>query len=210
MRVHRRIAASPRSEPKQVDTRIVDTRVDAAWSNLAQALDAVRTLPRSNRAAPAAEVYDKLFAEGLTFLQLEHPAQWAQCRMRLEIIDEQGLEPKIEAVLGGPEYLIEIRAAQAEFGAALGIDQPKPAPTNVNLADAISELRSAIETYVSEVIAWSRRSPDASEDARTALRPIDERREAAARAMSRRGTQAANTPTGEEPPPDVSPETPVP
>ncbi len=132
-----------RNEPKPVDTRIVDTRVDNAWSNLARALDSVRSLKNSDRAGAAAELHEELFASGLSFLQLKYPAQWAECNLRLETIDEKELEPKLNGVLGGPEYVSEIRAAQVEYGEALGIDQPKPQTSSVNLAESLSALREA-------------------------------------------------------------------
>lgn len=198
-----------RDAPEPVDTRVVDTRVDNAWANLAQVLDSIRKLPGSNRSAIAGEVYDSLFSQGLTFLQLKYPAQWSECKLRLQRIDDQELEPKIQSLVGGREYLAEIRAAQAEYGEVLGIDRPKRATVSINLSESLGALRSAMETYVAQVVAWSRRSPEDAAKARAALEPIDNRREAAARAI-KRSAEGAGSDAPEEPAPDVTPDTPVP
>lgn len=198
-----------RDAPQPVNTRLVDTRVDNAWANLAQALDSLRKLPRSERSAIASELYDQLFSGGLTFLQLKYPAQWSECKLRLQLIDERKLAPKIESVVGGPEYLSEIRAAQAEYGDVLGIDQPKPSANGANLAEALRALRSGMETYVAQVVAWSRRSPRDAAKARSALEPVDSRREAAARASNRGGDDQGGD-AGEPVEPEVTPDTPVP
>ena len=193
--------AKRRSQVSSGDARVVDTRVDHAWSDLAKALDATRGLPKGERAAVADKLYATLFGSGLGFLLLKFPAQWAECKLRIQRIENEGLEVELAQAAGGPEFFEEILEAQAAYGAALGTEAPKPAQENVDLAQALGNLRLALESYVGELITWSRRSADHVAPARDALAPIDARRVAATAA--RGGDQ-------QEPPPDTTPETPVP
>jgi len=70
----------------------------------------------------------------------------------------------------------------------------------VNLADALSRLRDALNVHVSQLVAWGNQDPQNEPAARAALKPIDDSR-----------ARDAARASGKKPPePDVTPQTPLP
>jgi hypothetical protein len=152
--------AQLRLQEDSADTgrRVAADRVlDNVWGGAESWCQGFLRLPLTPQSEPFIEsariLSDKLFADGLKFIQLRFRVQWFESQNRIDIIDELGLERHFE-VLGGRIYLDMLREAHKEYGDALGItdrDEPVDLPS---LRDALDVFRSDLRRYVVRVIAY--------------------------------------------------------
>ena len=107
---------------------VADARVDNGWGALLDRLEAYAALPVATfpKAARARLLVD-LISPDRAWLNLSFAAQWAESNKRIQRIDDEGLAADIDA-LAGKEFLVEVRSAHAEYGAALGMKDPWPIP----------------------------------------------------------------------------------
>jgi hypothetical protein len=166
------------------DLRPFDNRLDTAWGALKQRLDAFATLPEDTTAdaARAASIVRAIFGDGLAFLKLPFPAEWAESGERLARIDSDGHAKSIDE-LAGPLFLEEVRVAHASFGDALGITRPIGAAAEMaTVREPYMDVLRAIGDYGLQIAALvDRDDPSTVEMARAALQPIDATREGMAR-----------------------------
>ncbi len=177
-------------------TRAADAAVDRMWSAFGQRLAANIELGGTD-GAEAERVYGLLFANGLTFLTLRYPEQWAEGEAILARIESEKLEGTLDRLVGAP-FLRELRARQAAYGEALGITKAKAAtPETANLVEPLREARAALSTYARVLIAAVENGELAETSAIPMLAPLASLR------ASLRGKKKPNEPA--EPSP-VSPE----
>lgn len=198
--------------------READTRVDRAYRALSMRLEALTLLHAD--AGPdvqaAEKAHQRLFPDGLRFLTLPYPQQWAHCdRLLSTLADDEELAADVER-LAGETTLGEVRAAQQAYGEVLGITSAREAVDAVSVQEPLDAVREAIIGYALQIIAMQ--SDDASRlpAARKALAPIDELRAAQA-AAARRPDGSPEAPAPAAPTADldgegttVTPDTPVP
>jgi hypothetical protein len=98
--------------------------------------------------AKAERMDNVLFADGLRFTQRKYNVRWVESQARLDLIDEQGLEP-IFVELGGQRILDTIRDAHAGYGQALGLTVP--ADETQTLSQAVRALLEEMRRYVVRV-----------------------------------------------------------
>jgi hypothetical protein len=190
------------------DRRKADMRVDNAWGALFDRLEAFGRLPDASvpDAARARELLASVCGPDREWLKLRYNAEWAESDKRLRKIHEDDhLSREIDR-LAGPEFLTEVRAAHAVYGAALGVTEPGQAPSSADLAGPLRVQSRAVARYALAVAAMAGdEDSDSLAAVRVALLPIDEHREA----FSRRS--AAGEPAGAGPTaPPATPTTPVP
>jgi hypothetical protein len=191
-----------------------DTRVDRAFRALSLRLEALTLL--SVEAGPDVEVatraYQRLFPDGLRFLNLPHSQQWAHCDRLLATLDEdEELAADVERLVGDVT-LGEVHAAQEAYGTVLGITSARENADVISLVEPLEAVRSSIVAYAVQIVAMQSDDPSRLPAARKALAPIDEVRAAQA-AQARR----PNAPAPGAPAPglvedgvSVTPDTPVP
>lgn len=190
--------------PGTQDPRPVDVLVDNAWSSLHGSLTSLASLPADlyPRAAEASSLVSAIFGDKrpLAFLQLRYPAEWAEVKAHIELIESQKLEPRIKALVG-PEFMAEIRRTFEMYGAVLGITEPPPAaaPTDSLLA-ALRDLNAAINDYVIAVLGMARRSKPGSRAA------VEQALEAISR-LRRTGSPTPTQPDAVDPTPPAQGET---
>lgn len=188
------------------DRRSYDQALDAAWARLHDRLYAYSTLPavRHPKAPRASELYDELFADGLSFLKLPYEAEWAESQRRIEHIKAAGFEREL-TTLCGAEFLAEVEYCHKEYGAVLGITKAAPAAAPpMNLLELLRQLMAAMSRYTLKLVASVDDEDAASVEAvRTALRPYDDFRSAASRRDGQKGEPAS--PASPAPGPDLSP-----
>ncbi len=182
------------------DRRPADNRNDRAWSALEGALASAMVVDQTPRGQAAAKVHPKLFKEGLAFTQLPFEKQWAEGDRRLKLIDQDELVDDLILACGGSEFLDEVRAPHDEYGAVLNITEPKTRRAEVNLLDALSRLRAALNVHVSQLVAWGNQNEQNESLARSALQPIDDTR-------AREAGRGSGTPPQEA---NVTPDSPLP
>ena len=188
-----------------------DNRVDRAFRAMAMRLEALTLL--SAHAGPDVEVatsaYERLFPDGMRFLNLPHPQQWAHCdRILATIDDDLELLADVERLVGGTT-LDEVRAAQQAYGEVLGITSARQSADTVPLMDPLETVRSSIVAYTVQIIAMQSDDRSRLPAARKALAPIDEVRAAQAAQARRPDAQALAADVVEDVI-NVTPETPVP
>ncbi len=128
--------------------------------------------------------------------------------MGLDALVHPGGSP---AGLAGPEFLAEVKAAHAEYGAALGVTKPAPELLTVNLAEPLQALARSIGKYTLTVVTMAGDDAASITVVRRALRPIDDLRESQARRGRSSGTAVEAEPEAEpEPELSVTPTTPIP
>ncbi|MDI1429419.1 hypothetical protein [Polyangium sorediatum] len=164
--------------------RLIDQAGDASWGALRTRLLAYADLPvaKYQDAKRAAELVTILFGpDGLSFLKEAYPVQWSTADTILKRIDEEGLEKDIDRI-AGKVFLDNVRAQHEQYGAMVQGTLLREQAEGVNLADQVRAMGRAIVEYATKVCA-SVDEDDASSiaAARSALRPLDAYREAAAR-----------------------------
>lgn len=157
----------------QIDARTADLRLDRAWVAVGRRLEVLLDLPgHLPQAEQAAVLYRRLFPEELAFLNLPFRRQWAQSELRLLMIDDEGLRPQLEPLVGG-FVLDELCEAHEEYGRVLGIDDPKAAlATPARVAEGLRALRDAIAAYGLQLVAVAHADPERAGNVRASLLPI--------------------------------------
>lgn len=193
--------------------RDADLRVDRVIRATSMRIEAYALLSPEHvpQAEPAKAVSARLFPQGLRFINLPYEEQWAHCQRLLETIDnDEQLVADLEELVGEP-ILVELRAAQAAYGDALGITAERTVPVVVPLLDRLNAVRAAIVGYALQIVAMQDADPERIADARRALAPIDERRARdARRTTSTVRAGGATEPVEPEEDSSVTPSTPVP
>ncbi len=162
----------------------LDRDLDSAWRATHSALESLARLSseRNPKAGKASALLAVLFPSGLAFLTLPFSEEWAHSGTILKRIDDEGLAAEIDQLVG-PEFLAEVRFTHKAFGDAIGRTAPLPAEqSRVDYRDLLRAAAEAIRAYSLQLIAAVRSEPALSEEVvRTALKPIEELRDANAR-----------------------------
>lgn len=195
--------------PKQADNR-----VDRAFRAMAMRIEALTLLSADagSDVDVAIDAYQRLFPDGMRFLNLPHPQQWAHCDRILATIDDDAkLAADVERLVG-KTTMKEVRAAQQAYGEVLGITSARQSADAVPLVEPLEAVRSSIVAYMVQLIAMQSDDPSRLPAARKALAPIDEVR--AAQAAQGRRSDASSPDTAARELVDgeatVTPDTPVP
>ncbi|MBK6685778.1 MAG: hypothetical protein IPG45_15005 [Deltaproteobacteria bacterium] len=194
--------------PTVDDRRPADAAVDRAWGAFFARLLAYSNLPadRYPKATEAGLMIRTLFPDGLTFLKLPYNKEWAESAKRLKRIDDDKLEPSLNA-MAGHEFLAEVRRTHDVYGDVLGITKVAPANQAPVRAERLRELRRLMSRYVIRVLGLLGDDAESQAMVRQCLQPIDDFRAAQAR---RAATNAATVePETETPETPDSPEAPV-
>ncbi len=162
--------------------RAADRREKLAWSAASKWLAGrVALHPRNDavakKVAAAKQLQSTLFGEGLTWLRLPFKQEWGEADRRLRKVEDDRLSATF-ALLGGDDFLAELREAHSAFGAELGITAvkpeapPKPAP---EVRAHLDTVRAAIKEYVFQAVAHvDKRHPATKELSDRLLKPYRE------------------------------------
>lgn len=146
-----------------------------AWSSIQTALNAFVALPSDAESrTEAMAVQSALFPEGLEFLSLDALAIWGHSRLLLERMTEEGLRPRVAALVHA-EFLSALDEAFSNLGDQLGVaGASAPMPPRRALADAAARFSFAVGAYA-RALALHLDDTDEVGLARylTALAPID-------------------------------------
>lgn len=180
------------------DVRPLARRIDRAWSAIRDRLVAYESLPEdSEDRIRAVAITELLFPDGLEFLQLSFVREHAQSQKRIEIIDDRGLGEELDTLVG-KRFLVELRAAQAAYGDALGINKAsaQPVPT-IAVTDELRGLMDTISRYALQLLALASHDADKQEAVAFALAPIDDFRASLGRRPSDEDVVANDPPVTE-------------
>ena len=171
------------------ETRVVDQFGDGSWGAFRMRIEAWTLLPPSHpNAKRAAALLTTLFGQdGLSFLKMTYAEQWSTADTILKRIDQDGLQKEIDD-LAGAEFLANIRAQHAAYGAMVQSLMRREEASNVNLNEHVRAMGRAIVDYSTKLLAtMDDDEPESIEQVRSALRPLDAYREAAARRNDKSG-----------------------
>jgi hypothetical protein len=148
----------------------------ACWSAIESALAHLVRMPADPELeepkARAREVHRLLFGGGLRFLLRRFREAWAESSARLQIIDEQGFAPTIEAV-GGGLLLGPLRRTHARYGELLGITEPSADKPRPDIKRKLAAFADALREYVAKIGAVPSPSvPGSTELAAMLLHPL--------------------------------------
>jgi hypothetical protein len=147
----------------------------------------------------ASELLAELFPNGVDFVKLPYPKQWAEADKRIALVRERGSRKDIER-LAGAAFWSQIERLHKQYGEVLGITKNKEAAQPaVNLMEPLRATQRAVANYILQVAASAAHDDAFVNDAMRALAPVDAARDAAAKRS-----------TGSAPLPPVTPDTPLP
>jgi hypothetical protein len=200
----RSLHAAVETKDEKVDKRGVDLAMDRAWQAFERrATDYIELGPEfASDQAEAAEMHRVLFPNGMAFLALPYPEQWAEGEAILHRIAERELEGAIARFVGAP-FLAQVRARHATYGEALGITKPKPSVVEeATMVEPLRETRAALATYARVLVAAVENEDLDPKMAQAALAPIAELR-AQARGTKKKDAKPVEEAPSPEPLPPV-------
>lgn len=156
------------------DPRAADLRVDTAWGALHSRVESASWLPADKYpvAKSARRILDIVFADGLTFLTLPYPSEWAESERRLARIDSENLAADIDKV-AGKEYLEELRAAHTAYGETVRAMLTKEEEISSNLLEPLRVLGRRLSAYSRKLLALADEDEPATiAMVESALRPL--------------------------------------
>lgn len=137
-----------RSRLRPLNLRPFDKRFDNGWGCLHDMLSGLARLEGEEKAARAAKLLERLFADGVAFLALSYERELLHGETLLKRIDDEGLEPEI-IDLTDAIVVPYIRSPQPELAEALGLgtSDVERADTRA-MADALDKLATSIARYI--------------------------------------------------------------
>lgn len=122
----------------------------------------------------AAQLQQRLFKDGLGFLNLTAREEWGMVEGKLQIIAREKLAPQVEQ-LGAAPMLAYLRDVHKEYGKVTGATQATPAPESPEVRAKYDALLGSIRHYAGAVVgSIIRRRPETRERAEALLRPLSE------------------------------------
>lgn len=123
----------------------------------------------------AAEVVQRVFPDGTSFLRGDATAVWEGTGMVLQVIDAEGLGPAIDALVS-PTLLRAVRATHVKLGHAVGVSgEMAPSVPSSALRDAMSRFTFAVAQYARALAGRVRHDDEASLAAFfSTLAPLDQ------------------------------------
>lgn len=197
-----------------LDPRLADNAVDSAHAAIAAVLDSYSWLPRHldpKDVADAKLAHDRLYGEGLSFLKLPFPEEWAESEKRVKRIQDENLQGTLERICGKP-LVAALFQSHKEYGAALGITQAEDPIIVKKVGEPFSTITTVVNQYVRAVIgSVDEDEPETVELATAMLRPVEVYRERilAARAGGKLPDAPVPLPTDPVPAPPAPPVAPV-
>ena len=135
-----------------VDTVQLDRNLDGCWSGLNDFLTAFTKLPGKPQAVEAASLQAAVLPGGLKFILLTYELEWSESEIRLQRIEKNKLDDRIEA-LGGGVFLESIKSAHAAYGKALGMTAPTtPGAIAPSIREPLDAFAAALRTYIVKVM----------------------------------------------------------
>ena len=129
--------------------RVPRFKVVSAWAAVKDGLGATATIPPElgSEGQEAQTLGTRLFPEGSSFTQLDAVAVWSQSKELLERLDEEGLSPRVNALIH-PKLLAAATRAYEQLGQAIGVvGEVIPTPPSRALAEANKRFAFAVSSY---------------------------------------------------------------
>lgn len=159
----------------EVILRAVDQREDAAASALVLLCQAWARLAGEIAEGDVGRfLTERLFADGLEFVNYKARKEWSVIDTKLKTIDDEKLDAKF-AQLGALPMLAHLRNVHMLYGEATGMTKPLPAAESPLVGEKRIALMESIRHYVVAVNGSVRRKVPATRDlASRLLKPLAE------------------------------------
>jgi hypothetical protein len=130
------------------DPRPYDVTLDRCWAALRTRLEGCVQLGDDDHAPRAGVMLSTIYPNGLDFLRLSYPEEWAESERRLEMVKKDKLAKELEELAGAP-YLPAIKKAHAAYGTVLGItDKKAPAVIGAYVRAVVGQVEEDDEESV--------------------------------------------------------------
>lgn len=137
-----------------VDTVQLDRNLDSCWSGLNDFFTSFTKLPGVPQAVEAASLQAAVLPGGLKFILLPYELEWAESETRIQRMEKNKLNARIEA-LGGGIFLQSIASAHSAYGKALGMTTPTtPGTTPPSIREPLDGFAAALRTYIVKVMGY--------------------------------------------------------
>lgn len=192
-----------------VDPRLADNAIDSAHAAVSAILEAFTWLPKhvdAQDVADAQHARERLYGDGLSFLKLPYPEEWAESQKRIKRIQDENLQATLER-LCGKQIVAALFTAHKEYGAALGITAVEDPIVATKVGEPFTNITNAVNQYVRAVIGTvDEEEPETVELATVMLRPVEVYR---ARILAGRAAARGEDPVAPVPMPPAEPVAPV-
>lgn len=178
---------------------VVDIEADQSWGAFRMRLEGYAVLPRPKnpRVIRARELMQVLFGgEGLTFLTLPYVEQVAEMEARLTLIEEEELRRELEVIVG-KDFVEQIHEVQPRYATMVRELLVRDEESGENLLGHLRSMQRSLQWFVSAVVGQV--DPDDAESveaAMTALLPLRNYRERAAKRASAGDEKEGGAPDG--------------
>ena len=197
-----------RLRPTGSGLRALGTRLGGAYVGGRLILDGLARVTTGEKQERVTTLRLRMLPQGTKFVTAEYSELYTTSDHILRRVEELGLEPEIEALIG-PDFLPFVRAQHAAFGEALGVGETAvDVPDGRAVAAQITALAEAIAAYGRAMVGWVDTDDEESLAAfQRAMAPLDRHR----RSFANGGREdEPEEPVVEDDPDAPSPEDPVP
>jgi hypothetical protein len=151
------------------------------WGAFHEALLAATRVPTdvSDRGARALAIADSLFPDGITFVQFESDAAWAEGKRRVDRVHKEGMKATIDELIGA-DYFAAAESVTAKLAEAIGTGRSAHVtPSSTALQEALGRFGRAVSYYARWLVHTCNEDDPASvERYLRAVAPIDQHRDA--------------------------------
>ena len=151
-----KVQIQPRAEEDTEEKRRADRALDNAWRALNQWLGALVLMPSDS--LPHWEklqmLYNLLFSDGMTFINISYREQWAESDTRLSAVAEGAYDTAI-AESGGAPLFDHLKAAHETYGNVLGISAAKASKASPAIRETYLVLLDTVRAFIVKAVAWA-------------------------------------------------------
>ena len=166
------LGAPPPPAPVLRDADLLEDNAVGAFADLLKAW--ARLAGRVPQGDIAAQLHERLFKDGLGFLNLTAREEWGIVEGKLQTIAREKLDPQVDK-LGAAPMLAYLREVHDAYGRATGATQAPSAVESPEIRAKYDALLGSIRHYAGAVVgSIIRRRPETRELAEVLLRPLSE------------------------------------
>jgi hypothetical protein len=187
--------------PSESEIREADQDEDAAAGAMYEVLSGwARLAGRIPEGDTAKALVDRLFSDGVAFINFKARKEWAVVETKLGAIEHEGLDTKL-ATLGASPILAYLQKVHARYGEVVGATQPKVVESP-QVREKLDALLDSMRQYVTSVTGSVRKKvPETKKLADALLQPLADWKSAPPKPKAKAPAAPAQPPAAPAQPP---------